>query len=550
MPRHTTSQSLLVALLLVGGGVAHAQPTPTPALAPAPVSAPPQARQPGGPAVAPEPGVTPFGAGLFVGNFAAQREDGLNADYQVLPGDRVMVNVWGSAAINDVFAVDAQGNIFLPGIGPVRLAGVRARDLTDAVQGEIRRRYRGSFEVYTNLLTASPVAVFVTGAVPRPGRYAGIPSDSVLVFLDQAGGIDARTGSYRNVQLLREGQVVAELDLYDFLLRGTLPTPQLQDGDTLLVGRIGPSVEVRLPTGERIGVELRDGEPAAEVLTLVVRPSARINELSLRGVRNGSPIARTLDVTALSTLDIRDGDVLMFREEGHPQHVMVRLEGEFIGSSSLTVPRGARLLDVLNHVPVDPRVADVASVHLRRASIAREQLRTIHESLDRLQRSSMLALSDSAGEAEIRVREAEMMNAFIERARNITPLGRVVTRSQESQLNVMLEEGDVIVIPTHTNVIRVGGEVQIAQALQFRPGLTVRDYVRMSGGFSNRAETRTVIVMRQSAEVLIADNSTLIQPGDEILVPPRIDRKVFQHAIEISQIMYQIAIAASVLLRV
>ena len=56
--------------------------------------------------------------------------------------------------------------------------------------------------------------------------------------------------------------------------------------------------------------------------------------------------------------------------------------------------------------------------------------------------------------------------------------------------------------------------------------------------------------MRQSAEVLIADNNTLIQPGDEILVPPRIDRKVFQHAIEISQIMYQIAIAASVLLRV
>ncbi|MCB9659670.1 MAG: polysaccharide biosynthesis/export family protein [Sandaracinaceae bacterium] len=525
----------------LGAGIGSAQQAPAAASSATPAT---------GATGADSSGVTPFGASLFAGNFSGQREDGLNEDYQVLPGDRVMVNVWGSATINDVFVVDAQGNIFLPGVGPVRLAGVPARELTQAVRREVAQRFRSGFEVYTNLLTASPVAVFVTGAVPRPGRYAGIASDSVLVYLDQAGGIDARSGSYRNVQLLRAGQVVAELDLYDFLLRGTLPTPQLRDGDTLLVGRRGPSVEVQLPTGERIGVELREDEPAAELVQQVVRPSARVNEVSVRGVRNGDHIARTLGVEALGSFELMDGDVVTFREEGQAAHVLIRLEGEFQGPSTLSVPRGARLLDVLNHVPVNPEVANVGAVHLRRASIAREQHRTIQESLDRLQRSAMLALSESAGESEIRVREAEMMNAFIERARNIQPLGRVVTRSLDAQLNVMLEEGDVVVIPTRTNVIRVGGEVQFSQALMYRPGLRVRDYVSMAGGFSNRAETRTVIVLRPSAEVFIADNNTRIQPGDEILVPPRIDRKVFQHAIEISQIMYQIAIAASVLLRV
>lgn len=548
----TLSLALVPTLsLALGVGAVGAQPAPpTPASTPPTPAATPRAPGAALPSTADSAGVTPFGATLFGGHFAGQREDGLNEAYQVLPGDRVMVNVWGSAAVNDVFVVDAQGNIFLPGVGPVRLAGVPARDLTAVVRREIQSRYRGTFDVYTNLLTASPVAVFVTGAVPRPGRYAGIPSDSALVFLDQAGGIDARTGSYRHVQLLRGGQVVAELDLYDFLLRGTLPTPQLQDGDTLLVARRGPSVEVQLPTGERIGVELKEGEASAELIQLVVRPSARVNEMSVRGVRGGDHIARTFGVEGLGNFPLMDGDVVTFREEGQAPHVMVRLEGEFMGPSTLSIPRGSRLLDVLNHVPVNMNVANVDAIHLRRASIAREQHRTIQESLDRLQRSSMLALSDSAGEAEIRVREAELMNAFIERARTIQPLGRVVTRSLETQLNVMLEEGDVVVIPTRTNVIRVGGEVQFSQALMFRPGLNVRDYVRMSGGFSNRAETRTVIVVRQSAEVLIADNSTLILPGDEILVPPRIDRKVFQHAMEISQIMYQIAIAASVLLRV
>ena len=312
---HTTLRTLSLLTsslaLLLGVGAVHAQPAPV-----APATA-----------AADSAGVTPFGAALFTGNFAGQREDGLNEGYQVLPGDRVMVNVWGSTAVNDMFVVDAQGNIFLPGIGPVHLAGVLARGLTQVVSGEIARRYRGSFEVYTNLLTASPVAVFVTGAVPRPGRYAGIPSDSVLVYLDQAGGIDARSGSYRTVQLLRGGQLVAELDLYDFLLRGTLPTPQLRDGDTLLVGRRGASVEVQLPTGERIGVELRDGEPAAQLVQQVVRPSARVNEVSVRGVRDGDHIVRTLRVEALGSFELMDGDVVMFREEGQAAHVLVRLEG-------------------------------------------------------------------------------------------------------------------------------------------------------------------------------------------------------------------------------
>ena len=117
-------------------------------------------------------GPQPFGANLFSGNYAAERENGLNPDYRILPGDRVMVNAWGAVTINDVFAVDTQGNIFLPGIGPIQLEGVASDQLTPTVEAAIRRVYRGTFGVYTNLLNASPVAVFVTGGVERPGPLA------------------------------------------------------------------------------------------------------------------------------------------------------------------------------------------------------------------------------------------------------------------------------------------------------------------------------------------------------------------------------------------
>ncbi|MBO6936290.1 MAG: polysaccharide biosynthesis/export family protein [Deltaproteobacteria bacterium] len=511
--------------------------------------APPPAQEPEEASEVTE-GPKPFGSNLFDGNFAGQREDGINPDYSILPGDRVAVNAWGALTLNDVYAVDTQGNIFIPGVGPIRLEGVSNGQLTETVRSAIARSFRGQFGVYTNLLTASPVAVFVTGGVTRPGRYAGIPSDSVLFFLAQAGGIAPTRGSYRHVSIMRQGRELAELDLYDFLLRGNLSTPQLEDGDTILVGRRGPVVEVAGTEQGTVLVELADENATGAVVLDVVAPATRATEVTVRGVRDGQPVVRTIGAASFRGTPLRGGDIISFREEGRAAHIVVRLQGEHDGPSELAVRRGTRLIDLLNWVHVDPELAQTAAVHLRRPSVARQQRQTILESLDRLERSAMLALSGTSGEAEIRVREAEMVRAFVDRARNVQPLGRVVTASGGRQLNVLLQDGDSIIIPTRTNVVRVGGEVQVAQAVMYRPDLSVRDYVQMAGGFTNRAETAAVILMRPDGSALLAPDDAPIQPGDEILVPPKIDHKVFQNAVDLSQIIYQIAVAASVLLRI
>ncbi len=506
-------------------------------------------REPPAPAVEPPPDVPPFGANLFTGTYAAQREDGLNPEYTILPGDRVMVNAWGTVTVNDVFAVDTQGNIFLPGIGPVHLAGVRNADLTDHVRRAIARVYRGQFGVYTNLLTASPVAVFVTGGVRRPGRYAGIPSDSLLFFIDQAGGIDPEAGSYRRIQLIRQGAPVAELDLYDFLLRGQLPTPQFVDGDIILVGRRGATVEVQRPGQEPVLVELLSETVRGSELFEIVPRGARMNAVTIRGVHHGQPTVRTLGTAEFETATVRNGDVVAFREDQQSDTIVVHLEGEFLGPAEIAVRRGARLLDVLNYVPVDTALARTDAIYIRRPQVAREQQRALNDTLDRLERTTFLALSDTAGESEIRVREAELVRQFVDRARNVVPLGRMVTTSGGRQLNVLLSDGDVIVIPPRTTVVRVVGEVQIPHAVQYRPDLSVLDYVQMAGGFSSRAHIGRFIVMRANAEIDVGGTHVEIQPGDEVIVPPAIDDKWLQNGIDLAQVIYQIAVAASVVLR-
>lgn len=494
-------------------------------------------------------GPQPFGATLFTGSYAAQRETGLNPDYRILPGDRVMVNAWGAVTINEVLTVDTQGNLFLPGVGPVPVAGVRNDQLTHTVRTAMQRLYRGTFDVYTNLLTASPVAVFVTGGVLRPGRYAGIPSDSVLVYLDQAGGVDPDTGSYRHVTVLRGGQPIAELDLYDFLIRGQLATPQFEDGDVVLVGRRGPTVEVH-PNGlAPVLVELIGPEASgADVLGVVV-PGPRVDSVTVRGAREGLPTVRTFAVESFGTIRLRDGDVVAFRQDLQPDYVVVRLEGEFLGPAEIAVRRGTRLLDLLNYVRVDPELANTAAVSLRRRSVQRQQRQSLQDSLDRLERAVLLAQSDTQGEAAIRRQEAEMVRAFVAEARQVSPLGVVVTSTGGRQVNVLLEDGDVIVVPTRTNVVRVVGEVMISQAVMFRPDLRVDDYVRMAGGYTDRANGGHIIVRRANQEIEIGGGDIRVLPGDEVIIPPRVDDKWLQNGIDIATVIYQLAVAASVVIR-
>ena len=140
----------------------------------------------------------PFGANLFTGNFSTSYYYGLNPGYEITPGDRISVKIWGAQSFSEILVVDQQGNIFLPEVGPVKVSGLPKSQLTSAVKNKLATIYTDNVEVYVNLMNAQPVAVYVTGFVNKPGRYAGGPTDPPLNFLDLAGGVNTPKGAYRH----------------------------------------------------------------------------------------------------------------------------------------------------------------------------------------------------------------------------------------------------------------------------------------------------------------------------------------------------------------
>lgn len=495
--------------------------------------------------------IKPFGAELFSGGFRGVRADGLNPQYQILPGDQITLRVWGAIDIDRILPVDAQGNIFIPTIGPVKVMGASHSQLDGIVRNAVRRVYSDNVSVYTNLQGVQPVAVFVTGFVNKPGRYAGVPSDSILYFIDQASGVDNQLGSYRNIRLIRNGDTLAVMDLYQFILDGELVHDQLQSGDTILVEARGPVVTVHGDVGRPYHYELNQTEQqqylAGAVLTELAQLNAGVSHALIRGMRDNGPVARYLPLPEFNQARVANGDEVMFFADHQQNSIVVQLEGEYLGPSHFVLPKDAMLHELLNIVAIDPELTDYQSISLRRLSVAERQKQALDESLRRLETTYLGAPSATAEESAIRAREAELISEFVAQAREIEPNGRMVLANKGDIANIRLQDGDIVTIPERSDAVLVSGEVYIPQAVVFVPGKKAMDYIAGAGGFSQHADEDRVLVVRQNGEVRDAGDVTL-RPGDEILVLPAVTTKNLQLTASITQILYQIAIAAKVVL--
>lgn len=498
----------------------------------------------------------PFAANLFLGGFESERTTGLNDNYLVAPGDKISIWLWGAINYSDVSTVDNQGNIFIPNIGPIRVANTPAGTVNQTVSSKIRQVYTNDVNVYVNLLTSTPVAVYVSGPILRPGQYAGLASDSVLYYLKRAGGIDFQRGSFRKIDVIRDNEVIATADLYAFFRNGKLPKISFKDGDTILVRPIGNTIVVETGARNSFTFEFSDEELTGEVVNYFARPGEFASHASVAGVRDNKQFARYLSLTDFESLPLKAGDTVEYVADNEAQIYRINVAGAFSGASQLMVDKGTRLLDVLDHIEADTTLSDTQNIYLLRESVAIKQKEIIEQGLERLERSMYTAPISSTGEGAIRAQEAQLVADFIARARQVEPQGHVVVSENGDTANILLEPNDTIVIPEITDLIHIGGEVLLPQSVVFNPDADTEDYIAWAGGFTERAEDERILIVRKNGNVAFAniDNGILtangsgakLLPGDQIIVLPAIDTKVLQAVKDITQIVYQIAIAANV----
>ena len=107
------------------------------------------------------------------------------------------------------------------------------------------------------------------------------------------------------------------------------------------------------------------------------------------------------------------------------------------------------------------------------------------------------------------------------------------------------EEGDEIIIPRKTDVVHVSGEVLSPTAATWEKGLSLKGYLSGAGGLSDRADAGNILIVGLNGEVSRARGQA-IEPGDRILVMPRFDSKNLQLVKDVTQVLYQMAVAVKV----
>ena len=425
-----------------------------------------------------------FGQNLFHG-FREAEFKGFNPDYKIAIGDMITLQMWGAYEVAVELTVDAQGNVFIPQVGPVQLQGVANKDLNKVVEKKVRSVYQSNVNLYASLNATEPVKVFVTGFVQSPGLYGGFSSDSILAFLAKSGGIRPESGSYLNVELKRGGETRASFNLYDFLLTGTIEQVQLQDGDTLVVntrqgvaafnGLVENPVQIEF-SGDDVSLE-----SALDMVGLMPEAThVRIarNQTVKRSVEY-LPLADAQNVT------ISSGDEVTVVSDKMPDTISVSVEGEHNGQAIYILPYGSTINDLMARLQPNER-SSVEAMQLFREEVANRQKAMLEVQLNQLEQTALSARSKSVGEAQLRQADAEAILQFVERARQVDPRGQVLLGNNDNKMDVLLKDQDRIVIPNKTVLVQVHGEVMFPNAMVFDQQKAINDYVNSSGGYSRK----------------------------------------------------------------
>lgn len=219
-----------------------------------------------------------FGLSMFrnaTSEFVPTMDGPVDANYRLGPGDQLVLIVTGQVELAHTLDVTREGFIVIPQVGQLGVANLTMEQLEDLLYARLSRSYsgirRGSdaptrFSVSVSRLRA--IQVFVTGEVLRPSSYRISSAGTAMTALYAAGG-PSDNGTLREVVVRRGGQVVAALDVYDYLLRGDNSRDvRLENGDIIHVRTHGPRVRV---TGEVVRpatYEMRDGETLRDVLAV------------------------------------------------------------------------------------------------------------------------------------------------------------------------------------------------------------------------------------------------------------------------------------------
>ena len=294
-----------------------------------------------------------YGAGLFSdrqASFGPIESAPAPADLIVGPEDELRIRIWGQVNFSANLRVSREGEIYLPKVGAVHVAGLPIAAVEEHLRQALDRIYR-NYEISVDLGEIHSIQIYVTGEARQPGEYTVSALSTLVDALFSSGGPSA-AGSMRHIELKRGSQTLTDFDLYTLLVRGDKSGDmQLQAGDVVYIRAAGPQIAL-LGSVRQPGIyELRGQERLADALDAAGGRTALAQNarISIDRIAGGTkPIALELaaDAAELGTL-LDDGDIVRIDPIVSDYRDTVTLRGSIANPGRFRWHAGMRLSELM-----------------------------------------------------------------------------------------------------------------------------------------------------------------------------------------------------------
>jgi polysaccharide export protein len=426
-------------------------------------------------------------------------------NYIVGTGDELIIDVWGAAENSFSQKIDNQGNINLNMIGKIRVGGLNFNEVKTKINSALRQIYsgisasEGSYnKVYTSVSIGNvrTVKVNIIGEVQVPGTYSLNALSTLLNALYACGG-PTETGSFRDIQLIRNGNKIATFDVYNFLLKGSQEgNLNLNDQDIIIVPPYKNQVEVKGNVKREGFYEIKDNENLATLIDFFggFKANAYKDNLVIERIVGAKREVKEVSYSQANTFIMKSGDKLTVQKLSDIYHNKISIGGAVYQPGNYAYTEGVSALDLIN------RAAGVLDqAHLERGLLFRTTNRVDKQTLN----FSVKDLLDK-------------------------------------KINLPLQANDSLFIFSNDNIknkqfVRIEGAVKNPRSIPFMEGLKAEDLIIMAGGFIEGADASTIHLSRQvndenfktisevqhislSPDLKVSSGSVTLEPNDIITV--------------------------------
>lgn len=452
-----------------------------------------------------QPGEQPilyFGYDIFKRDpalFQASVFGAVDPNYNIGPGDEIIIMLWGETQFRQVLRVDREGFIFIPEVGQVFVNGLSMDLLESKMFNVLSQRYsslvRSNGGNATTFLDISlgnlrPLRILVVGEVAQPGAYRVSPSTTLFSSLYYFNG-PTTLGSLRDVQLIRGGKQIATIDFYDYLLSGKKQADvRLQLDDTIFLPPRGKTVSIQGEVNRPAIYELIDGEGLLDVVKLAgnLKVSAYLDRIQIDRIvpfneRESLGMDRMyIDVNIKELIDsannyeLLDGDVIQIFPIIDLRKNYVEIRGNVERQGSYEIEDGMRISDL-----IELAEGLMSDVYLDLAHLVR-----INENL-----------TEDLFEIDIGAALDGDENENME----LQPFDAVLIYNKNTLFNAF-------------KTVEINGSVKRPGRYPFFEGMTMNDLLIHAGGFSKN-------VYRVKLEVMRVDphDPNALQLGQLLLIP-------------------------------